>query len=309
MNMEELWLIFNWKTAILFTIIIFVIRPLGVFLSTMNSSLHFNEKLFISWVGPRGIVAAGIASLFGITLVKEGIEDAEFITPLVFMVVLGTVLLNATTARVFAKISGVFLAKSNGILIVGASKVAILIGKYLKENNRRVVLIDSNHNHVEKATKQGLEALTTDVYSDALEDNIELNDIGYLMALTGSADVNKYAIERFKKHFGENGSFRLISNKEKNNDSNNPIEGLFSQKDDFTNLVKVAQTFPEIHEIEVDSHRHFIELINQTDQTEHSIPLFIKTKRGSIDIITSDHHENERVEKGFKLVYFGEKLK
>ena len=309
MNMEDLWLIFNWKTAILFTIIIFVIRPLGVFLSTMNSSLHFNEKLFISWVGPRGIVAAGIASLFGITLVHNGIEDAEFITPLVFMVVLGTVLLNATTARFFAKITGVFLTKSNGILIIGASKVAIIIGKYLKENNRRVVLIDSNHNHVEKAINQGLEALTTDVYSDALEDNIELNDIGFLMALTGSTDVNKYAINRFKEHFGENGSFRLISNEEKINNSNNPPEGLFSQKDDFTNLVKVAQNFPTIYEIEINDHPHFMELMKQTDQKEYSIPLFIKTKRGSIDIITSDHHENERVEKGFKLVYLGDKLK
>ena len=67
--------------------------------------------MFISWVGPRGIVAAGIASLFGLTLVFKGIVDAEYITPLVFMIVMGTVLLNATTARLFAKITGVFLKK------------------------------------------------------------------------------------------------------------------------------------------------------------------------------------------------------
>ena len=73
-------------------LVVFLIRPLAVFLSTHKSSLRNNEKLFISWVGPRGIVAAGIASLFGEKLVKQGVEGAEYITPLVFMIVLGTVL-------------------------------------------------------------------------------------------------------------------------------------------------------------------------------------------------------------------------
>jgi len=121
-NIEDLMLLYTWKTAALFAIVVFIIRPLAVFASTTNSNLKLNEKLFISWVGPRGIVAAGIASLFGSKLLKEGVEGAEYITPLVFMIVLGTVVLNATTARLFAKIVGVFLKTSTGILIVGASK-------------------------------------------------------------------------------------------------------------------------------------------------------------------------------------------
>ncbi|RLD25420.1 MAG: cell shape-determining protein, partial [Bacteroidetes bacterium] len=98
-NMKEMLLIYNWRTLVLIAIIIFMIRPLGVFLSTNRSKLEFKEKIFISWVGPRGIVAAGIASLFGTKLALEGVPGAEYITPLVFAVVLTTVLLNATTAR------------------------------------------------------------------------------------------------------------------------------------------------------------------------------------------------------------------
>ncbi|MFT5102891.1 MAG: NhaP-type Na+/H+ or K+/H+ antiporter, partial [Candidatus Latescibacterota bacterium] len=126
-DMEDLLLIYNWKTAVLFLIIIFIIRPLGVFLSTNKSSLKLNEKIFISWVGPRGIVAAGIASLFGTKLAINGVPGAEYITPLVFAVVLVTVLLNATTARFFAKIVGVFLRKSEGVLIIGASNFPRLV--------------------------------------------------------------------------------------------------------------------------------------------------------------------------------------
>ena len=146
-DIADLELIFTWKTIALFLSIVLIIRPLGVFLSSIGSNLKFNEKLFISWVGPRGIVAAGIASLFGSKLLSKGEAGAEYITPLVFMIVLGTVLLNATTARVFAKLIGVFLNKSEGILILGASKVSRLIGDYLHKNDRHVVLIDNNQSH------------------------------------------------------------------------------------------------------------------------------------------------------------------
>jgi NhaP-type Na+/H+ or K+/H+ antiporter len=162
-NMEDLLLLYTWKTATLFAIVVFVIRPLAVFVSTRNSKLKFNEKLFISWVGPRGIVAAGIASLFGSKLLKQGVEGAEYITPLVFMIVLGTVLFNATTARLFAKMVGVFLKSSDAILIIGASSPARLIAKYLKDNDKRVILIDSNKNFIQKSLKAGLEAIEIDI--------------------------------------------------------------------------------------------------------------------------------------------------
>ncbi len=307
-NMEELYLIYNWKTALLFAIVVFVIRPLGVFLSTRKSSLEFNEKLFISWVGPRGIVAAGIASLFGLKLVKIGIDGAEYITPLVFMIVLGTVLLNATTARFFARVVGVFLKKSKGILIVGASDVSRLIGQYLVKNNRHVVLIDSNQTNIAKAQEMGLDALSTNIYSETLADNIELNDIGYLMALTGSADINKYAINKLGKQFGENGAFRLVTEEEMNDVTNNPKEGLFSHTDDFVLLTKTAQKYPVMHELEINDASHYERLIEITNNDKDSIPIFLKNNKGELEIISSYNKDIKEVNKGWCLVYLGKKL-
>jgi NhaP-type Na+/H+ or K+/H+ antiporter len=307
-NIEDLLLIYHWKTAVLFVLVVFVVRPLAVFLSARKSRLKLNEKLFISWVGPRGIVAAGIASLFGSKLVKSGVAGAEYITPLVFTIVLGTVLLNATTARLFARIAGVFLKKSEGILIVGASKVSRLIASYLEKNNRHVVLIDSNHVNIEKAQKQGLDALNTNIYSDALTDNIELNDIGYLMALTGNADINKYAINKFRKHFGENGAFRLITEEEMNDATNNPKEGLFSHTDDFELLTRTAKKYPVIHEIEIKDDTHFKNLIETTINDKDSIPLFVKDTNGELEIISSYSLENRKIEKGYQLVYLGKPI-
>lgn len=304
-NMKELYLIYNWNTAVLFAIVVFIIRPIGVFLSTKGSTLKRNEKLFISWVGPRGIVAAGIASLFGLKLAKNGVPGAEYITPLVFMIVLGTVLLNATTARLFARLAGVFLNKSEGILIVGASEVSRLVGNYLEQNGRHVVLIDSNEFNIEKAKDLGLEALNTNIYSDKLLDNIELNDVGYLMALTGNSDINKYAINKFSKQFGENGSFRLVTTDEMNDPSNNPKEGLFSHTDDYNTLIDVTQKYPLIQEIELKDKPHYEKLIEITNNDVDRIPLFLKDSNGELHIISSYNTEINKISKNCKLVYLG----
>jgi NhaP-type Na+/H+ or K+/H+ antiporter len=306
-NIDDLLLLYNWNSAILFALIVFVIRPMAVFISTYKSKLQTNEKLFISWVGPRGIVAAGIASLFGSKLLKQGVEGAEYITPLVFMIVLGTVLLNATTARLFAKIVGVFLKSSNGILIIGASDPARLIASYLKNNGRRVVLIDSNSIHIKKCREEGLEAIETNIYDEDLTENIELNDIGFLMALTGSAVVNKFALNEFSDIFGEQGAFRLISADEMKNPTETPISGLFSHTDDFINLSEVVRDYPDINQLPLKSKKHYLELMEKLNDEINSIPVFVKSKDGVIHIIPS-FSEELKVEEGDVLMYLGKPL-
>ncbi len=304
-NIADLELIYNWNTVVLFAIVVFLIRPLGVFLSALGSNLKFKEKLFIGWVGPRGIVAAGIASLFGSKLMLRGEPGAEYITPLVFMIVLGTVLLNATTARLFAKAVGVFLTKSEGIVIIGASKISRLIGHYLMKNGRHVVLIDNNETNINKAKKIGLEAFTANIFSDSLTDNIELNDVGYLMALTGNSDINKFAIKKFGKQFGENGSFRLVDTDEMSDPENNPTEGLFSHTDDFIKLMEAARKYPAIHEIALNSQEHYLDLIKITEADEDIIPIFLKTPEGELKIISSHSDQFKDIKNGYSLVYLG----
>lgn len=307
-NLSDLALIYNWNTVALFAVIVFLIRPIGVFLSTRKSTLKFNERVFISWVGPRGIVAAGIASLFGSKLLAKGEPGAEYITPLVFMIVLGTVILNATTARLFAKLIGVFLNKSDGILIVGASKFSRIIGSYLQKNNRHVVLIDNNQNNVDKAKNLGLEAIAANIYSDTLSDNIELNDVGYLMALTGNSEINKFAIHKFAKLFGENGAFRLITDDEINNPENNPKEILFSPTDDFIKLTEAVRQYPTIHEIQLTSIDHFNNLIELSKEDPFIIPIFLKLPDGDLKIISSSTDELENITEKYKLVYLGKRI-
>ena len=279
-NFKELMLLYTWKTAALFGAVVFLIRPLAVFLSTAKSKLKFNEKLFISWVGPRGIVAAGIASLFGGKLLKMGVPGSEYITPMVFMIVLGTVLLNATTARLFAKLVGVFLKSSDAIMFVGASNAAQLIASYLRDKGKRVILIDSNQHFIQQALDADLEALRVNVYDDDLADNIELNDVGYLLAISGSDAVNQHALQRFSTDFGEHGAYKLATSKELKNASASDREGFFTPNDDYINLSEAFRENPEILTAEIANEKEYETIFKLLSNEEKSIPLFIETAKG-----------------------------
>lgn len=79
-------------SLILVAILIFVIRPLTTFIATYKEKLTFKEKIFISSVHPRGIVAAASASLFSLKLSHDGIGIPQLV-PVVFIVILATVII------------------------------------------------------------------------------------------------------------------------------------------------------------------------------------------------------------------------
>lgn len=306
-DVQDMELLMDWRFLVLYLIIILVLRPIGVFLSSRNSGLNVNEKIFISWVGPRGIVAAGIASLFGLKLVKEGFAGAEYITPLVFMVVLGTVLINASSARIIAGWLGVKLTKSDGILLIGAHPAARIIGKYIRDIGRHVVLVDSNESNIRTASEEGLEALIGDVYEDSFLEDLELRDIGYMLALTGSSDVNRYVCRKFRTEFGELGTYRLLSSNELKLPPNQiNASGLFSQTDDYIRLLEVSRDNPKIHEVALKGEDHYSELLGKVNDNLHTIPLFIRHQDNSLSMVNV--RGEEKALTGDSFVYIGEEI-
>jgi NhaP-type Na+/H+ or K+/H+ antiporter len=93
-------------SLILFAIVILVIRPLGVILSTLKTTLSWKEIAFISWIGPKGLVAAAVACLFSLDLIKNSSyvspEEAELLLPLVFLIIVGTVVIQGSSAKYIA---------------------------------------------------------------------------------------------------------------------------------------------------------------------------------------------------------------
>ncbi len=305
MSIQQLQSVLTPQALALFLVIVFALRPLAVFTSITRSDLSRKEKTLIAWVGPRGIVAAGVASLFGIQLETLGVQNAELITPLVFLIVLGTVLLNATTAGWVAKILGVTLHEHSGILIIGANPVARRIGQYLQEHGRRVVLIDTSGSNVEEALEMDLEAYQEDIFNDQLEEKIELADTGHILALTPSDEVNARACNLFSKTLGRNGAYRLPTQKEiyQSADAKNT---LFSPIASFLILSSLLRKNDNIHEIELTDERSFAKVIEKL-RAKTSIPLFQKDQHGRLSTILSGVASNT-IGQTTSIVYVGERI-
>ncbi|MBG7604822.1 MAG: cation:proton antiporter [Actinobacteria bacterium] len=72
-------------------LLVFVARPLAVLVSTVRTSLSWRERAFLMAMAPRGIVAAAVSAIFAIRLEEEGIPDSAKIVPIVFLVIIGTI--------------------------------------------------------------------------------------------------------------------------------------------------------------------------------------------------------------------------
>ena len=207
-ELELLLAILNWPVLILLAAIILVIRPLNVFISTLRSPLSFREKLFLSWIAPRGIVAASVSSLFVIRL-QEAHTGIEVLTPLVFVVILGTVTLNSLTAKPLANLLGVAEPDPQGFLILGSHEFARKIGQFLQQEGFNVAMTDTNWAHVVAARNQELYAYYGSPLSEKSDDELRLTGIGKLLALTSNDEANALTALKYAREFGSDNVYQL----------------------------------------------------------------------------------------------------
>lgn len=199
----------NWNTFLFLGILIFIARPLSVLLSTIGQNLNFREKLFLFWLAPRGIVAAAVSSVFAIELSARGYSDAERLIPLTFIVIIGTVTLYGLSAVPVARLLKLSESSPQGVLIVGAHSWARQLGLTLKNLGFRVLMIDSNPDNVEAARLIRLEAAVANILSEDVIDQLNLQGIGRLFAVTPNDEVNALAALHFEDIFGRSEVYQL----------------------------------------------------------------------------------------------------
>lgn len=198
----------------LLAIVILILRPLDVFLSSVRSPLTLREKAFVSWVGPRGIVAASVTSLFASKLEANGFAGADELVPLVFIVIVGTVLLASLTAKPLGVRLGVADPDPQGFLLLGAHPVAREIARGLKDAGVTVLLADTNWSNVAAARLDGLPTYFGSLLSDRADDEVRLAGIGRLLALTSNDEANALTALKYAREFGSSNVYQLAPSRD-----------------------------------------------------------------------------------------------
>lgn len=190
-------------------IIIFIERPFAAWLSTIGSDLNWRERIFIGWMAPRGIVAASVASIFAIELADRGVEGANVLLPVTFAVIIGTVAFYSVTSGIVAIRLGLSEKNPQGLLVVGGSAWIRDMAQQVKDAGYRVILSDTNQNHVDLAQKADIEIYHGNILSEVAQDEINFGGIGRLLALTPNSEVNALSNEHYQNTFGIENVFEL----------------------------------------------------------------------------------------------------
>lgn len=178
-----------------------VVRPLNIYACTINSDLNWRQKLFLSWIAPRGIVSASVASLFAILLTERGINGGDSIKALVFLTIIMTVFIQGLTARSIAKFLGITQADATGVVIVGCNPVGRLVGRLFAQQGESVVMFDTDEEACELARQDGLRVYLSSALDAELLDEAGLSSIGTFLALTTNGEVNSVVAERAAEEF------------------------------------------------------------------------------------------------------------
>lgn len=274
---------------VLLAIVMFVARPLSVWASAIGSNLKTNEKLMISWIGPRGIVAAAISSLFAIRLQEYDIQGVELLVPLVFMVIIGTVMIQGLGAKMVANFLGVREPETNGILVVGSNPVALMVATSLKDHGFDVVIAHNNYTNIAKARMSGLRTYFGNPVSDHADHHLDLIGIGHLFAMSIDKELNTLSEIHYRHEFGEQKIFRLKFSDEKakserdTKQANFHSQWLFGKDVTYTKLASMLSKKAKIKITNITDSYSFEQYKADNKQF---VPLYTLDKEGHLNVFT-----------------------
>ena len=192
----------GWGGALTVLALMFIVRPIDVWVCTWNSGLNWRQKLFLCWVAPRGIVSASIASLFAISLTQRGINGGDSIKALVFLTIILTVFLQALTAERVANWLQIASRKARGAVIVGCNPLSLLIARLFAERGEAVALIDTDPEVRQQADQENLRVFISSALDTDVLEKAELASIGTFLAMTTNGEVNLVVAQRAAEEFG-----------------------------------------------------------------------------------------------------------
>ena len=171
-------------------LLMFIARPLTVFISLLGSDMPWRERAFIAWIAPRGIVAVAITGLFALRLTELDVEGADALVPLAFTTAIVTIAAHGFSASAFARLLGIDRGPGNALMLIGVNQWSLALAEAMTKLGIRVVMTDSSKFASRMARKKELETHQGDMLDDEFRHNFDWLEFSQVAAVSDSDAYN-----------------------------------------------------------------------------------------------------------------------
>lgn len=209
----------DWRAALFVIAIMLLVRPLTIALATIGAPMRNNDKLLLAWIAPRGIVAVATASIFGPALVADGYADADLLLPLVFLVIIVTVLAHGLSIGALARHLDLAARGANGLLIVGATPWTHALAQALKSLEIDVLVVDGVFHRLKPMRMENIPVYYGEILSEQAEHELETQHLSHLLCATDNDFYNALVCKARGDSFGHHRAFQLALHQESSGES------------------------------------------------------------------------------------------
>lgn len=189
--------------------LLFLVRPATVLLSLAFTRIPWNERLFIAWIAPRGIVAVAISGLFALRLNELGYNDGGLLITLSFSVAIATIIAHGFTIRPVSRWLGVAGARQQGLLIVGCTPWSLSLAEHFQKLDIPVTVSDGSYQRLSDARQRGIPVYHGEILAEATEHRLDLRQFQALVATTDNEAYNALVCIEFAPTVGQDNVYQL----------------------------------------------------------------------------------------------------
>tara|TARA_B100001971_G_scaffold91031_1_gene83961 strand:- start:31095 stop:32864 length:1770 start_codon:yes stop_codon:yes gene_type:complete len=297
------WKEFQLQHYVYIFFLAFMVRPLAIIPSTFKSGMTFREQLLIGLYGPKGIVAASVSGVIGIELLDAGYSEGALFLPIVFSVILLTVITHSFYLRPLAKKLHLHHSKSNGVLIMGASPFSIQLAQKLMELEMPVMISDTTWSRLSYARQSGINVHYGQILSDIKYGEPDLTQYNYLLALTDDNSYNELACHILAHTFGTDHVYKLPIEDDFFNESESEASDYqkFKEKPVYYNLMKLFHRGSLFHITELTEEYNYDQFLKD-HMSDTLLPIIIIRENKRVEFYSTNKNLVPSI--GDKILYY-----
>lgn len=287
---DTLMQIFDIRIIAFVLIMLFVVRPLSIWLSTIGTDMTKQEKTLVGWIAPRGIVALTVSGYFAQSLFEAGYEDASLLTPLTFALVFSTVVAHGFSIGWLAKKLDLASTDKPGVLLVGGNTFTAKLGKTMQDLNIPVLVADESWQRLNAARQANLPVYHGEILSESTEYHLELTPYEYMISATSDEAYNALVCSTFVPEMGRENLYQIAAGPERTETTrefNKTVGGkvLFDSSAHYQALTSRAADYV-FRRTELTERYGYDSYLKDLD--ENTLLLFIVKASGKLEFYTRD---------------------